>query len=61
MGVVFGCLKKECPAVGVVVFGRRGGSGEGRFDTLRVGQFERAVDFVGGDVVEEFAFVFFRE
>ena len=60
MGVVFGGLKEEFLAVGVVVFGR-GRRGEGGFYPFGVGEFERAIHLVGRDMVEELPFVFLRQ
>ena len=48
-------LREELFPVGVVM-SRRGFCGERRFDTRWMSQFQCAIHFIGGDVVESFAF-----
>ena len=57
VGIVFGLFVEKILAVGHVVCGGGGGGGERGFDAFGMGHFQRAIDFVGGDVVEAFAFV----
>ena len=56
MRVVFGVFVKEVRAICQMVLGRRGGGGERRFDAFGMRQLQRAIDFVGRNVVEAFAF-----
>ena len=55
MGVILRRFVEELRAVGQMVFRRRGGRCEGRFDALGMAQLQGSVDLVGGDVVEEFS------
>ena len=57
VGVVFGLFVEKVLAVGQMMFRRRGGCRKRGLDAFGMGHFQRAVDFVGGDVVEAFAFV----
>ena len=51
VGLVFGVFREELAAVGMMVL-RRGLGGERGFYPLRVGQLQRSVYLVRGDVVE---------
>ena len=57
VGIVFGIFVEKVFAVGQMMFRRRGGGRKRGGDAFGMGHFQRAVDFVGGDVVEAFAFV----
>ena len=60
MRVIFGLFGEEVRSVGVVVL-RRGLRGEGRFESFGVCQLQRAVDFVGRDVIETLALIAFGQ
>lgn len=54
-------VSEEFFAVGQMMGLGRSGCGERRLDAFRMGHFQGAVHFVGRDMVEAFAFVFFRQ
>ena len=56
--IVVRCLKEKVLSVGMVMLRRRFG-GKRRLDAFGVGYLQCAIDFIGRDVVEAFAFVAF--
>ena len=61
VGLVLQVFGEELVAVGEVVLAGRGLGGEGWLDAVGVGHGQRAIDFVGADMIEPLAFVLFGE
>lgn len=61
MGIVFGRFQEELLAIGMMMFGGRGGGGKRRLDTFGRCQFKSPINFIGGYMVESFTFIFFRQ
>ena len=57
MGIVLGVLIEKVLAIGQVVHRRGSRGGKRRLDTLGMGKLQRTIHFIGGDVVEAFAFI----
>ena len=61
MRVIFRCLIEKFLTISQMMLSRRGGRGERRLDTLRMGHLQSTIDLVGRDVVETFTLILLRQ